>query len=115
MDRGNFTMFAKGRQTSTRALGFIGYKDADPWSVCSTVFTSLNIVTKDADVYLVLLKYFDVVSRTLLTAQAVLPESERLRWSRGSVLDFGTQVRGFEPGRSSRIFQGEKKNPSEGK
>ena len=26
--------------------------------------------------------------------------SERLRWSRGSVLAFGTQVRGFKPGRS---------------
>ena len=34
----------------------------------------------------------------------------RLRWSRGSVLAFGTKVRGFEPGRSRRIFQGEK-NP----
>ena len=34
----------------------------------------------------------------------------RLRWSRGSVLAFGTQVRGFKPGRSRRIFKGEK-NP----
>ena len=33
-----------------------------------------------------------------------------LWWSRGSVLAFGTQVRGFKPGRSRRIFQGEK-NP----
>ena len=32
----------------------------------------------------------------------------RLRWSRGSVLVFGTQVRGFKPGRSRRIFKGEK-------
>ena len=32
----------------------------------------------------------------------------RLRWSRGSVLAFGTQVRGFRPGRSCRIFKGEK-------
>ena len=32
----------------------------------------------------------------------------RLRWSRGSVLAFGTQVRGFKPGRSRRIFQGKK-------
>ena len=31
-----------------------------------------------------------------------------LRWSRGSVLAFGTQVRGLEPGRSHRIFQGKK-------
>ena len=32
----------------------------------------------------------------------------RLRWSRGSVPAFGTQVRGFKPGRSRRIFKGEK-------
>ena len=29
---------------------------------------------------------------------------KRLRWSRGSVLAFGTRVRGFKPGRSRRIF-----------
>ena len=34
--------------------------------------------------------------------------SKRLRWPRGSVLTFGTQVRGFKPGRSRRNFQGEK-------
>jgi hypothetical protein len=33
---------------------------------------------------------------------------KRLRWSRGSVLAFSTQVRGFKPGRSRRIFKGEK-------
>ena len=32
----------------------------------------------------------------------------RLRWSRGSVLAFGTQVRGFKPDRSRWIFQDEK-------
>ena len=32
----------------------------------------------------------------------------RLRWSRGRVLAFGTQVRGLKPGRSRRIFKGEK-------
>ena len=46
-------------------------------------------------------------------------QRKRLRWSRGSVLAFGTQVRGFKPGRSRRIFQGEKKSsarlPSDGK
>ena len=43
---------------------------------------------------------------------------DRLRWSRGSVLAFGTQVRGFKPGRNRRIFKGEKSSarlPSEGK
>jgi hypothetical protein len=42
----------------------------------------------------------------------------RLRWSRGSVLAFGTQVRGFKPGRSRRIFRAKKSSarlPSEGK
>jgi hypothetical protein len=34
----------------------------------------------------------------------------RLRWSRGSLLVFGTQVRGFKPGHSRRIFKNEK-NP----
>jgi len=32
--------------------------------------------------------------------------NNRLRWSRGSVLAFGTQVRGFKPGRSHQIFKG---------
>ena len=36
------------------------------------------------------------------------PLTKRLRWSRGSVLAFGTEVRGFKLGRSLRIFQGEK-------
>ena len=31
-----------------------------------------------------------------------------VRWSRGSVLAIITQVRGFKPGRSRRIFKGEK-------
>jgi hypothetical protein len=33
---------------------------------------------------------------------------QRLRWSRGSVLAFGTQVRGFKPGRSRLIFRAKK-------
>ena len=32
----------------------------------------------------------------------------RFRWSRGSVLAFGTQLRGFIPGRSRRIFRAKK-------
>jgi len=35
------------------------------------------------------------------------PAIERRRWSSGSVLAFSIQVRGFKPGRSSRIFKGE--------
>ena len=33
---------------------------------------------------------------------------ERLRWSRGSVLAFSTEVRGFKPGRNRRIFRAKK-------
>ena len=36
------------------------------------------------------------------------PKQKRLRWSRGSVLAFGTQVRGFAPGQSRRIFTAKK-------
>ena len=42
----------------------------------------------------------------------------RLPWSRGGVLAFGTQVRGFKPGRNRRIFFRAKKilsTPSFGK
>ena len=39
---------------------------------------------------------------------STLFHNNRLRWSRGSVLAFGTQVRGFKPGRSRRIFKGKK-------
>ena len=34
--------------------------------------------------------------------------TKRLRWSRGSVLAFGTQVRGFKPDRRRRILTGRK-------
>ena len=47
-------------------------------------------------------------SRNFYFKQFFVTLSKRLRWSRGSVLAFGTQVRGFKPGRSRRIFQGEK-------
>jgi len=45
-------------------------------------------------------------------------KTNRLRWSRGSVLAFGTQVRGLKPSQSRQIFKGEKSSarlPSEGK
>jgi len=38
------------------------------------------------------------------------PRTERLRWSRGSVLPLSTQVRGFKPGQSRQDFSG-RKNP----
>ena len=39
------------------------------------------------------------------------PITQRLRWSRCSVLAFGTQLDRFKPDRSRWIFQDEKKNP----
>ena len=48
------------------------------------------------------------VSRPSVDTMMQLTPDTRLRWSRGSVLAFGTQIRGFKPGRGSRIFQGEK-------
>jgi len=44
--------------------------------------------------------------------------SQRLWWSRGSVLAFGTQVHGFASGRSRQIFRAKKssaRRSSEGK
>ena len=51
-----------------------------------------------------------IKSRRMRWARHIARMGERkpLRWSRGSVLAFGTQVRGVRPGRSRRIFQGEK-------
>jgi len=44
----------------------------------------------------------------LHTLKVIYAYNNRLQWSTGSVLAFGTQVRGFKPGRSRRIFRGEK-------
>jgi hypothetical protein len=44
----------------------------------------------------------------LVKSPNVCPNLKWLRWSRGSMLAFRTQVRGFKPGRSCWIFQGEK-------
>ena len=55
---------------------------------------------------------------THLKSPLAVPSREQLRWSGGSVLAFGTQVRGFAPGRSRRIFRAKKSSahlPSEGK
>ena len=45
---------------------------------------------------------------SLLPPTLLITDRQRLRWSRCSVLAFSTQVRGFKPGRSPRIFKGEK-------
>ena len=54
-----------------------------------------------------------LISTTFRIKELVLISStytytQRLRCSRGSVLAFSTQVRGFKPGRSRRIFRAKK-------
>jgi len=44
----------------------------------------------------------------IIISKCKTPLYKRLRWSRGSVLAFGTQVRGFTPGRSLQIFRAKK-------
>jgi hypothetical protein len=44
---------------------------------------------------------------TIIYYNLSVSDTKRLRWSRGSVLAFGTQARGFKPGRNRRIFRGE--------
>jgi len=51
---------------------------------------------------------FYVQTLAVIQILVLLYVKHRLRWSRGSVLAFGAQVRGFKPGRSRRIFKGEK-------
>ena len=46
--------------------------------------------------------------RLHILTKFVFQAQMRLRWSRRSVLAFGTKVRGITPDRSRRIFQGEK-------
>ena len=77
------------------------------WSLLGTMVMCLETLTfspKGRE-----LAAFNVIS-DLSTAFIPLDSKSHmpLRWSRGSVLAFGTQVRGFIPDRSRRIFQGEK-------
>ena len=50
--------------------------------------------------------YFTTVRLYIFSQQYLT--YQRLQWSRGSVPAFSTQVRGFKPGRSRRIFRAKK-------
>ena len=59
--------------------------------------------------YLIHYMLFYYISRNVFSKSRVLYiYIEQLRWSRGSVLAFSTQVCGFKPGRSRRIFRAKK-------
>jgi hypothetical protein len=76
---------------------------------------SQNIVGVCNQITLLILYY---ISSRVVTLLTVTDAPKRLRWSRGSVLAFGTQARGFAPIRSRRIFRAKKSSarlPSEGK
>jgi hypothetical protein len=69
-------------------------------------------------VHVIPMSYFDVTKYAGRIKMFCYMRLQRLRWSRGSVLAFGTLVRGFKPGRSRQIFRAKKSSarlPSEGK
>ena len=75
--------------------------------VCIKTFSNTNHLFSILHIYDIFLIFMIFYQYIILTCIA---NYNRLRWSRGSVLAFGTQVRGFKPGRNRRIFKGER-NP----
>ena len=67
------------------------------WTLGFNALTSYRVINNEETRFVVYVTEFRWVI-----------EEKRLRWSSGSVLAFSTQVRGFKPGRSRRIFKGEK-------
>ena len=68
-----------------------------------------RIITQNTKI--LLLKVVPLTENEVLlywTTAVILSSAEWFQWSRGSMLVFGTQVHGFKPSRSRRIFQGEK-------
>ena len=68
--------------------------------------------------YIILACNFNTVFHIYVLCYNLLMNSKWLRWSRGSVLAFGTPFRGFAPGQSRWIYRAKKSSarlPSEGK
>ena len=68
-----------------------------------------NLIFNVHYIYCILIYTIDI-AYIIIHIHNISINIKRLRWSRGSVLTFGIQVRGFKPDRSRRIFQGVK-NP----
>jgi hypothetical protein len=69
--------------------------------------SSFPLSARNVNVFACVVKA-EMRKRNEITFPGFVCYTERLRWSRGSVLAFGTQVRGFKPGRSRRIFRTKK-------
>jgi hypothetical protein len=77
MDRGKFSLFAKGRQRATNAQGFTGHRYVGRCSSQQCVASFISVTT-DAGVYLVLLKGFMLcVQITAYSTSRVTAERER--------------------------------------
>ena len=62
----------------------------------------------DLPSYIPYLYIINYIPNNKLIFSVHISQKQRLRWSTSSALAFSTQVRGFKPGRSRRIFKGEK-------
>ena len=87
------------------------YKMSNNWKVLTVLlyFTLYTIICAHTELL------NDIDNTVVISCYCLM---FKLRWSRGSVLAFSTQVRAFKPGRSRRIFRAKKPSarlPSEGK
>ena len=90
--RASFSECLGYKSRSGDRLSYIGFS--------SIVFLDPSIVVPQSHSLSIPCVWFPIIHLTLCNL------GWRLRWSRGSVLAFGTQVRGFKPGRGRRIFKG---------
>ena len=122
----NFSGQARSTNLPSELLG-VPHQSLDPLfyttknpSIYNVLCLSCPIIAVGStEMAIILQRLFDGTMETYSTIvvfQKRYIDSGRLRWSRGSVLAFSTQVRGFKPGRSQRIFRAKKSSarlPSE--
>ena len=105
-----FISFEDKKSSLVSAL-FCHYSASCMYLQVGTVNSWSSLLSRSSYIYIL-----SIYSRNF---QDIMEYEKRLRWSRGSVLAFSTQVSGFKHGRSLRIFRGEKKSSahlsSEGK
>jgi hypothetical protein len=80
---------------------FVSFPQGKIWRAfqkCYSIFPQYSSVPETALTWYCVNRWIWVVNQ----------REKRPRWSRGSVLAFGTQVHGFAPGRSRQIFRAKK-------